>query len=51
MRNRLLEAAQALICEQLLKVGHKPGTDPIWLARLLVAKAATVALIGRLRRR
>src|SRR5438128_229634 len=30
--NALLEA-QALICERPLRHGHKPGKDPIWLAR------------------
>jgi hypothetical protein len=47
--NPLLEAAQALICERLLADGPTPGTDPIWLARLLVARAAAAALLARLR--
>ena len=48
--NPLLEAARALICERLIKLGHRPGADPIWLARLLVAEIATAALVARLRR-
>jgi len=50
-RNLLIEAAQALICERLIKRGHVPGTDPIWLARLLVARTTAAALFIRLRRR
>jgi len=46
--NPLLEAAQALICERLIKHGHMPGTDPIWLARLLVSKIVLRALLARL---
>jgi hypothetical protein len=47
--NPLLEAAQALICERLLADGPTPGTDPIWLDRLLVARVTVAALMARLR--
>jgi hypothetical protein len=50
-RNLLIEAAHALICERLIKRGPTPGMDPIWLARLLVARTTTTALLIRLRRR
>jgi hypothetical protein len=50
-RNLLIEAAQALICERLIRRGLTPGMDPIWLARLLVARTTATALLMRLRRR
>ena len=49
--NPLLEAAQAMICERLIERGHKPGTDLIWLARLLVSRAVLVRLMSRLHRK
>jgi hypothetical protein len=47
--NPLLEATQALMLEQLLLNGPKPGTEPIYVVRLLVAKAMLGALLARLR--
>ena len=46
--NALLEVAQALTCQRLIKQGHRPGTDPIWLARLLVSQVVARALVARL---
>jgi len=45
--NPLLEATQALMLERLLVHGHKPGTDPIWVVRLLIARATVAALLAR----
>jgi len=43
--NPLREAAQALICERLLNVGHVPGTDVIWWVRLMVSRAVRALLL------
>ena len=45
------ELARTLICEHLLAHGYQRGVDPIWLARLLVARLAYTALLKRLQRR
>jgi hypothetical protein len=46
--DRVAELARALICERLIADGHKSGTDPIWLARLLVSRAVMRSLLARL---
>jgi hypothetical protein len=46
----LAERARNLICEHLLAHGYQEGIDPVWLARLLVARLAFRQLLNRLRR-
>ena len=46
----LVERARTLICEHLLAHGYQEGIDPIWLARLLVARLTLKQLLNRLRR-
>ena len=45
------ELARTLICEHLLAHGYQRGADPVWLARLLVARLAYTTLLKRLQRR
>ena len=45
---RVADLARTLICEHLLAHGYQRGVDPIWLARLLVARLAYAALLKRL---
>lgn len=45
------ELARTLICEHLLAHGYQRGVDPVWLARLLVARLAYTTLLKRLQRR
>lgn len=47
----IAELARTLICEHLLASGYQRGVDPIWLARLLVARHAYTTLLKRLQRR
>jgi len=49
-RERVAELARTLICEHLLAHGYHHGTDPVWLARLLVARLTFARLLARLRR-
>ncbi len=48
---RVAELARTLICEHLLVHGYHRGIDPIWLARLLVARLTFTSLLKRLQRR
>ena len=48
---RVTELARTLICEHLLAHGYQRGVDPIWLARLLVARLTFTTLLERLQRR
>jgi len=48
---RVADLARTVICEHLLAHGYHRGIDPIWLARLLVARLTFIALLERLRRR
>jgi len=48
---RVSELARTLICEHLLAHGYHRGVDPIWLARLLVARLTFTNLLERLQRR
>jgi hypothetical protein len=48
---RVTELARTLICEHLLAHGYQRGVDPIWLARLLVARLTLADLLERLQRR
>jgi hypothetical protein len=48
---RVAELARTLICEHLLAHGYHRGIDPVWLARLLVARLTFTALLERLQRR
>jgi hypothetical protein len=48
---RIAEPARTLICEHLLAHRYHRGIDPIWLARLLVARFTFSALLKRLQRR
>ena len=48
---RVTELARTLICEHLLTHGYHRGVDPIWLARLLVARLTFTNLLERLQRR
>jgi hypothetical protein len=48
---RVAELARTLICEHLLNHGYHRGIDPIWLARLLVARLTFTSLLKRLQRR
>lgn len=48
---RVAELARTLICEHLLANGYQRGVDPVWLARLLVARLAYTSLLKRLQRR
>ena len=47
---RVAELARTLICEHLLAHGYQRGVDPVWLARLLVARLTFTHLLARLRR-
>ena len=47
---RVAELARILICEHLLAHGYQRGVDPVWLARLLVARLTFTNLLARLRR-
>ena len=48
---RVSELARTLICEHLLAHGYHRRVDPIWLARLLVARLTFTNLLERLQRR
>ncbi|HET7364960.1 MAG TPA: hypothetical protein VFJ70_15445 [Burkholderiales bacterium] len=48
---RVAELARTIICEHLLAHGYQRGVDPIWLARLLVARLTFADLLERLQRR
>ncbi len=48
---RVAEITRTLISERLLLEGYRCGTDPVWLARLLVARLTLSTLQERLRRR
>lgn len=45
----LAERARNLICEHLLAHGYHGGVDPVWLARLLVARLTYNQLLKGLR--
>jgi hypothetical protein len=47
----LAERARDLICEHLLAHGYYDGVDPVWLARLLLARLTCIQLLERLQRR
>ena len=46
----LADRARDLICEHLLRHGYNDGVDPVWLARLLMARLTFNRLLARLRR-
>jgi hypothetical protein len=48
---RLAERARDLICEHLLVHGYYDGVDPVWLARVLLARLTCIQLLERLQRR
>jgi len=49
--DRVAEITRTLICERLLREGYHRDSDPVWLARLLVARVTLRTLLERLQRR
>jgi hypothetical protein len=49
--DRVAEITRTLICERLLREGCRGCPDPVWHARLIVARLTLRTLLERLQRR